>query len=289
MVIMGSTLAEQILDTLRVRVYRLKEKHNITPHVAVIRVGEDPAITSYINQKKKMATAIGAILSVYQFPPDVTKKQLLETIHFLQEKGDIHGIILQLPLPPHINGDELIMEINPEKDIDGFHPNSPFTVPLAAAVMTILESIYTNHLYQENISFITWLKKQSIVVLGKGKTAGGPVITLLQKLSIPLKTIDSKTTNREALLKKADVVISATGKPNLIKSSDIKQDAILIGIGLSRGEDEKLHGEYEQEDIENIASFYTPTPRGVGPVNVAKLMENLVLATERSLTKKQLQ
>lgn len=289
MVIMGTAIADQILDTLRVRVYRLKENHDITPHVAVIRVGNDPAITSYINQKKKMATAIGALLSLYQFQIEVSREELLETIQFLQSKGNVHGIILQLPLPAHLDAEELLMAIDPEKDIDGFTAHSPFTVPLAAAVMTVLEHIYEHYVKKNETTFMSWLKTKAIVVLGKGKTAGGPVIELLHKFGIKHAVIDRTTIASEETIKHADIVISATGKQHLITRDAIKQNAILIGIGLSRGEDGILQGDYDEEDIAPVASFYTPTPKGVGPVNVAKLMENLVLAAERSLAEKHIQ
>lgn len=139
----------------------------------------------------------------------------------------------------------------------------------------------------QNDDFKNWLSSKKIAVVGKGETGGKPIIEMLRKMNIEPSIIDSKTKNKELITKKADIIISAGGKPNVIKPEMIKkglpagrQGVILIGVGLHRGKDGKLHGDYDEEKIKNIASFYTPTPGGVGPVNVAMLLENLIKATE---------
>jgi methylenetetrahydrofolate dehydrogenase (NADP+)/methenyltetrahydrofolate cyclohydrolase len=132
---------------------------------------------------------------------------------------------------------------------------------------------------------LNWLKSKNIVVLGKGATAGGPILKYLNKLSVNPTQIDSKTPSPDELIKKADIVISAVGKPNTITPEKIKKDVTLIGVGIFRGEDGKLHGDYDEANIKNIAGFYTPTPGGVGPVNVAMLLDNLLNTTEKQTKK----
>jgi len=133
---------------------------------------------------------------------------------------------------------------------------------------------------QDPDKFISWLHNQKIVVIGKGATGGAPILKYLRKLNTHPTLIDSKTPNPTTLTQKADIIISAVGKPNIINSSPIKKGVILIGVGIYRGEDGKLHGDYDESDIEKIASYYTPTPGGVGPINVAMLMKNLLNAVK---------
>lgn len=283
MIIDGRTIANHILADLANRVHFMQDKYDIRPHLAVIRVGDDPAITSYINQKEKMAKEIGATLSVYNFPESATTEQLAESIKFLQEKSDIHGIILQLPVPTHIDAEKLILDIHADKDVDGFRPNSSFVIPIAAAVLKLLEIPMIKEAITTGESFNEWLASQKIVVMGKGKTGGQPVIDLLKKQGATVTVIDSQTTLVTEKTQDADIIISAVGKPEILTADMIKKDAILIGIGMTRNDDGKFVGDYNEEDIKDKASWYTPIPGGAGPVNAACLMENLVIATENSL------
>lgn len=278
----GRAIAEKILMQLKRRVDTLKKKH-ITPHLVVLRVGNDHATTSYIAQKEKMTKSIGGIIHVYTFPNDVQEETLLKKLHAVNKDQTVHGIIVQLPLPKHIREEKLLHAIDPKKDIDGFHPNSNFPMPLAAAVMTILEEIFTRSHLVKGETFNKWLRKQKIVVTGKGKTGGKPIIELLKEQNIQPIVIDSKTLNPEKFTKQADIIITAVGKGKIFTKTMMKRGAILIGIGMYKGEDNKFYGDYDEDEIKDIASFYTPIPGGVGPVNAAKLIENLVRATEISL------
>lgn len=283
MIIDGRTIANHILDNLAARVHIIQDKYDTRPHLAVIRVGDDPAITSYINQKDKMAKQIGATLSVYNFPESVTTEELKESIDFLQEKSDIHGLILQLPVPSHIDYEQLILDIHANKDIDGFRPNSLFVIPIASAVMKLLEIPMMKESLETGESFNEWLRSKKIVVMGKGKTGGLPVIEILKKREADVTVIDSSTTLVKEKTLEADIIITAVGMPEILTPDMIKKDSILIGIGMSMDEDGKFVGDYNEDHIKDIASWYTPIPGGVGPVNVACLMENLVIATENSL------
>lgn len=291
MVIDGRAIAEIILENLAYRVHILQKNHQTTPHLAVIRIGDDAATSSYIRQKEKMAKKIGAYVSVYNFPNDISEKKLLESIHFLQQKGAIHAIILQIPIPPHLDPDKLVLAIDPTKDIDGFHPQTKFEVPLALAAMDILHYVFDQE--KEKIGsgydFEKWLKSKTIVIMGKGKAGGGPIITYLQKRGITPTIVDSKTLNPWDITKTADILISAVGKKHVVMENMLKKDVILLGIGMNKDAEGRFYGDYDVEEIKNIASWYTPIPGGMGPVNVAKLMENLVTAAEKStLVKRQL-
>lgn len=283
MIIDGRTIANHILAELLIRVDDLMEKYDIQPHLAVLRVGEDPAIASYIRQKEKMAKQIGAIVSVYNFPESVDQKTLKESISFLQDKSEIHGLILQLPVPQHIDYEALINDIHTDKDVDGFVEHSPFVIPVAAAVMKALEIPMIKDTEKTGESFNEWLQSKNIVVMGKGKTGGLPVIELLKKRGANPKVIDSQTINSKELTQQADIIITAVGKPNTLTVDMIKKDAILIGIGMGMDSEGNFVGDYNEEDIKDKASWYTPIPGGVGPINAACLMENLVIAAENSI------
>lgn len=276
----GKAIAQSILDDLRSRAVFLKKK-GATPHLAIVLIGNDPASKAYVRQKELKAKQIGAKTTVVSYESGITNQELITTIEQLNNDNNIHGIIVQRPLPKHINSDNIIRAINPKKDVDGFHPQSKFEMPLSIAVLRTLEHIF-NSSKKGGHNFVNWLKEKSIVILGKGEAGGKPVIAKLRKLGVEPLIIDSKTENPDVITKKADIIISAVGKPNIIRPKIIRNGAVLISVGLYKGADGKLHGDYDEEGIKDIASFYTPTPGGVGPVNVACLLENLVSAAENT-------
>jgi len=279
MILSGHTIAEKLYTELEKRVEKLKEK-NIMPHLVVFLIGEHPASVAYVTLKQKKGEEIGAKVTILRFKTNVTTDELLKKINLLNDDPYVHGILIQRPLPEQIDVAKLELATDPQKDVDGFHPDSPYTLPLPLAVMKILKVIYTQN-KSKPLSFEKWLQKQNIVLLGKGPTGGRPIIEYLKKLNIKPQLIDSKTKNPKQILKQADIIVSTVGKENTVKPEDLKKGVILISVGINRGEDNKLHGDYDDEKIKDIASYYTPTPGGVGPVNVAMLMANLLNATER--------
>jgi methylenetetrahydrofolate dehydrogenase (NADP+)/methenyltetrahydrofolate cyclohydrolase len=182
----------------------------------------------------------------------------------------VHGLIVQRPLPPHIDI-SINQSVYPKKDVDGFVENSPFEVPIAMAIFTILKHI--------NIS----IKNKNIVIVGRGETAGKPIAAAFAKKQCATSIISSKTLNPVEIMKTADIIISCVGKRGIVAAHAVKPGVVLISVGITRAGDGKLHGDYEEEDIKNIASFYTPTPGGVGPLNIASLMQNLVLAAQKMI------
>jgi methylenetetrahydrofolate dehydrogenase (NADP+) / methenyltetrahydrofolate cyclohydrolase len=273
----GKAIAASINEDLKKKVALLKSR-NITPHLAVILVGDDAASHAYVGQKQKKGEDIGMLVTVHTFTQEVTEKQLYEEIQALNADPLVHGIVIQQPLPSHIDVQKLVESTYPKKDVDGFHKDSPFTPPIAEAAIKILEQI---HSFEKTMDhFVVWLQKKTIAVLGKGETGGAPIIEKLQNMEISIDVIDSKTDNRREILQNAEIVISCVGKPHILRGQDLKKDVILIGVGMHRGEDGKLHGDYEEDEIKNVARYYTPVPGGIGPVNVAMLLNNVLLAAD---------
>lgn len=268
----GKTIAEAILKNLTREVVMLKQK-GVNPTLAVIQVGDDPASTTYIRQKQKASDKIGAILIHKKLPKNTSFQSINETIQQCNNDSSIHGIIVQRPLPKNLHADTIRLS----KDVDGFLPNSPYPVPVAAAVITILKQLTGSRP----------VKKQgetpSIVVLGRGDTAGKPVAEALIKRGYNISIVHSQTPKPDDQIRAADIVVSCVGKPNVVRHDNIKTGVILLSVGISRDRKGKLHGDYQEDEIKDVAAFYTPTPGGIGPVNVACLMKNFVQAASKLL------
>ncbi|MDZ4228041.1 MAG: bifunctional 5,10-methylenetetrahydrofolate dehydrogenase/5,10-methenyltetrahydrofolate cyclohydrolase [Candidatus Levybacteria bacterium] len=275
----GKQIANEILEDLKKRINKLRKK-STTPNLAIIIIGSDPSSEAYVKQKELKAKIVGIKTTILRLPSETSQAILTEKIQQLNSDSDIQGIIVQQPVPAHIELDKITNSINPEKDVDGFHSRSHFQMPIAMAVLKILENVYINTPRIQS-RFVEWLKDKNIVIIGKGKTGGKPIIHMFERMKIPFALIDSKTNSPEILTKKADIIISTVGKANVLKSQAIKRGVALISIGISRGESARLMGDYDQNEIKNIASFYTPTPGGVGPINVAMLLKNLIIAAEK--------
>ena len=241
----GRAIADKILTSL--------PKTRVTPTLAVIQVGDGESSSTYIAQKKKAAERIGAKLIHTKFPLTVSTEKIKKTIEQYNNDSSVHGVILQRPLPPHLY--KMIQIILSAKDVDGFLPNSPYTPPVAAAVMTILNEIH--------------VPSGRCVVIGRGETAGKPIADTLRKKGWTVEAVHSQTENPAEVIKGAHVVISCVGKGKVVTRGMVHKDTILIGVG---------RGDYDEDEIKDIVAYYTPTPGGVGPVNVACLMQNLVKA-----------
>ncbi len=269
----GKAIAQKIFVDLKIKVEKLKEK-GITPHLHIITLTTDSASNAYVSQKKLKGGEIGAKITVEKLNPTTKIEELIGKVGKLNNDRNVHGIIIQRPIPEHIDESSIANSINPNKDVDGFNPQSKFSPPVGEAVLEILREVYINK--KNDLDFEKWLKSKDITVVGRGVTAGRPIIKTFEKMRIAPNVITSKTENRDEILKNSDIVICAVGRQNVIKKSDIKKGAILVGVGMFKGEDEKFHSDYKEDDIKDTASFYTPTPGGVGPVNVAMLLSNLV-------------
>lgn len=247
----GKAIADRILKEVSEKVVQLKTR-GVMPTLAVIQVGDNEESTTYINQKKKVAVRIGARVVHAHYPPDVSRDELKEKIDRFNDDSSIHGVILQRPLS-HVS---MYRYIDIKKDVDGFLENSPYTTPVAAAVIVILNEIPK-------------LDTHQCVIVGKGETAGKPIAQTLRKRGWTVEVVHSQTENPAEIIKKSRVVISCVGKGKVITKDMVHKDTILIGVG---------RRDYDEDEIKNIVAYYTPTPGGVGPVNVACLMQNLVKA-----------
>ena len=268
----GKEIAVEIIDSLRNRTEKLISKKTI-PHLLIIMTLDDPQTEAYIRQKLLRAKQIGAKVTLKKASAKISPKKLLEIIDSANRDSKIHGIIIQRPMPKQIDEAVVAEAVVVEKDVDGFNPKSKFAAPVALAVLKFVEKAKGEEISE-------FLKTQKIAVIGKGTTAGRPTINLLKRLGLNFSLIDSKTVNteREKILRSSDIIISCVGK-QILSKDDIKSGAFLIGVGM-HVEGDKLHGDYDEADIKEKVSFYTPTPGGVGPVNVSMLMKNLVEATE---------
>jgi methylenetetrahydrofolate dehydrogenase (NADP+)/methenyltetrahydrofolate cyclohydrolase len=277
MIIDGTYIAGALLDKLTHSIENLRKKE-IQPTLAIILVGDDPGSLSYVRQKEKAAEKIGALVQTHRYDSRVSIQEIQSIIKKLNNSPAIHGIIIQRPLPIHLQDESLLNSINPTKDVDGFVTGSPCEVPVAMAVDTILRSVFVQ--IQTSSHYNEWLTKQRIVVIGKGETAGKPIGNFFTKNGCQISLIDSITHEEEKkrTMLDADIIISCVGKKRIVQKEFVKKDTILISVGIWRDNEGKLHGDYENDEVKNWVSFYTPTPGGVGPVNVACLMENLVHA-----------
>jgi methylenetetrahydrofolate dehydrogenase (NADP+)/methenyltetrahydrofolate cyclohydrolase len=276
MIIDGKQISSEILENLKKRVAKLKAK-GINPTLAVILIGDQKASAIYVRQKELKATQVGIDPQIKRFEDNVTNKEIETQVKDLDKNPNIHGIILQRPAPTHIKVEKIEEFITLIKEVDGFGANSIYPVPVAAATLKMIENAYQNSGIK--LPFIDWLKTQKVIVIGKGETGGKTIIQLLRKNGVEPFIVDSKTKNRDQRIKEGDVVISAVGKSGVVTGLNLKKGAILIGVGIF-SENGKTRGDYDAAEVENIASFYSPTPGGVGPVNVSMLMENVIQACE---------
>lgn len=264
----GRKIAEEIRKDLRLKIEDLRDK-GITPKIAIITLGPETSWETYVRQKIRVARELG-IKAVLINLEDANEEKLIRTVREIDSDLSYHGLIVQRPIPSNFNRERVVNSISPEKDVDGFRSDSKFEVPVFLAVKKIIESVVSGQLSVVKLRF---------VVIGKGETAGGPIIRGLRKLGVEPQIIDTRKQNSETILKNADVVISCVGKSGVVRAENIKKGSILIGVG-THGEDEGLRGDYKVEDIEKIAAAYTPTPGGVGPINLAYLFSNLIHAAQ---------
>lgn len=280
MILYGKPLANNIYKDLKSKISSLKAK-DIIPALAIILVGNNPESVSYVKQKLQKCLKLGIRAQLLKFKDNDTYHELQQKILSLNNNKDVHGIIIQLPLPPHLARKNLPHLVSPRKDVDGFHPQSVFVSPISEAVLALTKEASG---FKKQADFISWLKNKNIVVVGKGPTGGEPIINSLKRMKINPKLIDSKTLNPQSVIGRADIIVTAAGKPNLIQGKFIKQGSILVSIGIAKI-GTKLYGDYDEEDVSSKAGSYTPTPGGVGPLLVAYLLRNVVAAAQKNSEK----
>lgn len=278
-IIDGAALARRLRSELRERAARLTARGH-QPGLVAVRVGEDPASKVYVRTKMKASAEVGLHSEQVELPADTSERALLEKIHALNNDPRIHGILVQLPLPPQISTDVVLRAIAPEKDVDGFHPynvgllatGQPRFVPCTpAGVMAMLAA--------ENIA----LEGREAVVIGRSNIVGKPMALLLLQKGATVTICHSKTADLASQTARADVLIAAVGRPHMVGAEMIKPGAVVVDVGINRLADGKLAGDVAFEALLGKASHITPVPGGVGPMTVTMLMDNTVRAAELSL------
>ncbi len=271
----GKTLSIPIHEDIRKRVVDLSSKGTI-PELAIITVGGEDTWLSYVSQKQKTAERLGIKTELIHIK-STEEQKLLKTVKKLNENKNIHGIIIQRPLPNSFDRQKAVNIISPKKDVDGFRSDSNHIIPMVLAVEHFIREAYE---VLPGMDLQKVLINQSVTVVGKGETAGRPILEWLESLGISANVIDSKTKNVCEILKTSDIIITGLGKTGIIKTECLTNGVVLIGIGLHK-KNGKLIGDYDQDAVKDIAKAYTPTPGGVGPLNLSYLFKNLIDAAEK--------
>lgn len=276
-IINGKELSHTLKMKMKDEVSAIKANDGVTPHLTVVLIGDNPASKSYVNGKKKAAAETGISSDIIELPDTVTEEKLLTIIEELNYNTSVHGILVQLPLPKHITEQHVIEAINPKKDVDGFHPISIGRMMTGAdtflpctpyGIVTMLQS--------KNIT----ISGKHVVVIGRSNIVGKPVGQLLLNENATVTYCHSKTEDLKSFSTKADILIVSTGKAHMITSDYIKENAVVIDVGINRLEDGSLTGDVDFEQVKEKASFITPVPRGVGPMTITMLLKNTVKAAK---------
>jgi methylenetetrahydrofolate dehydrogenase (NADP+)/methenyltetrahydrofolate cyclohydrolase len=275
----GKWVRDQVLAELRPRIDRLKQAHR-PPGLAVVLVGHDPASEIYVRSKIKTCGELG-IYSEKVTPPDtISTSDLLGIIEGLNEREEIDGILVQMPLPPQVDKQRVLVSVNPDKDVDGFHPtnvgnlvaNSPG--PRACTPAGILEMLRR---YEIPIA------GKNAVVVGRSDIVGKPMALLLLHQNATVTVCHSKTADLPGECRRGDILVAAMGRPGFLTADFIKPGATVVDVGMNRKPDGKLIGDVDPEAVQRLAGAYTPVPGGVGPLTIAMLMANTVRAAEQHL------
>lgn len=277
-IIDGKALAKTIRGNLKSEVEDLK-KNGIQPKLAVIMVGEDKASKIYVKNKSKACEELGIEYEEYLLKEETTMEKLLNLIHKLNNDDKIHGILLQSPLPKHLNIDEAFREISPDKDVDGFNPVNVGKLCLNQdGFVSCTPNGVVKMLEEYNIP----TEGANTVIIGRSNIVGKPLVQCLLNKNATVTVCHSKTKDIEKITQKADIVIAALGKPNFVKGDMVKEGSVIIDVGINRLDNGKIVGDIDFENVEKKASYITPVPGGVGPMTVAMLMSNVVKAAKKN-------
>lgn len=278
-IIDGKETARQIREGIKRQVERLKETGMI-PGLAVILVGSDPASQVYVDHKEKACKEVGFYSKVFRLAADTTQKELLALIERLNNDEKIYGILVQLPLPTHLDEKEVLNKISPKKDVDGFHPLNAGALFIGEKSLVPCTPKGCIHLIkQTGID----LKGKKAVVIGRSNIVGKPVAILLLNENATVTICHSRTQNLKAEVLAADVVVAAVGRPNFITGDMIKPGAVVIDVGINRLDDGKLVGDVEFVTAKENAGWITPVPGGVGPMTIAMLLQNTLEAAQSKM------
>lgn len=288
----GKKISNQIKEEIAVEVAQMKERGEKVPHLAAVLVGNDGASLTYVGSKVRSCKKIGFESTLIHLPEETTEEALLQQVHDLNNNPDIDGYIVQLPLPKHIDEEKVLMAVDADKDVDGFHPTNFGKMALemetfiSATPFGIMELLRR---YNVDIS------GKHAVVIGRSHIVGRPISILMSQKGKPgnatVTLTHSRTKDIKSLTLQADIVVSALGVPNFLKADMVKDGAIIIDVGITRVTDESkekgyyITGDVDYENVSKKASYITPVPGGVGPMTIAMLLKNTLLARERHKSK----
>lgn len=270
----GRKVAESIYEKIIPRIAKLKAK-GVMPALAAVLIGDDESSQIYVSAKERWADKLGIDFLKYELPGDCGPTDLKYLLQTLNDDKSIHGILVQLPLPKNYHKEDVVKLISPQKDIDGFdwilNNRGHFLPPTPAGIVDLLEY------------YKLPIRSQNVVIVGSGFLVGQPLEVMLRKLGAKVRVCDSKTEKLDEVMRSADILISATGVAGLINSEVVKKDAVVVDVGNTHDpKTGKVVGDVNFVKVKSVAGAITPVPGGVGPITIAKLLENLVLAAEKS-------
>lgn len=273
MIIDGKSTAQNLRSSLRIKVEEYKKHGMRVPTLRVILVGDNPASLSYVNGKLKAAAEIGIDSRLLHLSSDCSESELLLLIEKLNQNTDIDGILVQLPLPSHINEQKLLRSINPQKDVDGFHPENVAKLWLGESCIKPCTPLGILALLDNcNIE----IEGKEAVIVGRSNIVGKPLAKMLLDRNATVTIAHSHTHDLHSVTSRADILITAVGSPHLITADYVKDNAVVIDVGISRLPDGHLTGDVDFEEVKNKVSYITPVPGGVGPLTIAMLMQNTI-------------
>lgn len=272
----GKELARKTRQNLKIDCDNLKSK-GIIPKLAVIMVGDNPASKVYVKNKSKACEEVGIEYEEFLLDENTTQKDLISLIEQLNEREDVSGILLQSPIPAHLDINEAFRTISPKKDVDGFHPVSVGKLTLGQDTFVSCTPYGVIKMFEEyNID----LEGKNVVIIGRSNIVGKPLIQCCLNKNATVTVCHSRTKDLAEHTKRADIVIVAIGKAKFLKEDMVKDGAVVIDVGINRGEDGKLCGDVDFENVSRKASYITPVPGGVGPMTIAMLMNNVIKAAK---------
>ena len=283
----GKKIAETIKEEIKVEVVEMIDNDIDAPHLAAILVGDDPASQTYVKSKEKAAARLGMVSSIYRYPADISEEEILKAIEFINNDDEVDGLIVQLPLPDHINVNKVIEAIDPKKDVDGFHPVN--VGKMAIGQQTFVSATPAGIMELLRRSKIDTVGKHC-VILGRSNIGGSPMSILMSKKTSPgnstVTVCHSRTRNMEAFTRSADILICAIGQPEFVKADMVKEGAVVIDVGIHRlpantPKGYKIVGDVDFDEVVNKAGYITPVPGGVGPMTIAMLLKNTLSAAKK--------
>ncbi len=286
----GKEAASKLKKEIATEVAAMIDANIKAPHLVAVLVGDDPASQTYVASKEKASRAVGITSSVYRLPAKTTEKELLDLVDFLNKDDEVDGFIVQLPLPKHIDVERIINSIDYRKDVDGFHPMNVGKMVLGQACLVSATPQGILYLLE---TYKIETKGKNIVVLGRSNIVGTPMSILLSRKSdrgdATVTLCHSRTENLSQITQKADIIIAAIGQPEFLKADMVKKEVVIIDVGMHRIPDEKaekgyrLTGDVDFKEVAKKASFITPVPGGVGPMTIAALLKNTLLAAKKEI------